>query len=249
MTMSSRAIATASEAHVAEAASALLTRGNAVDAVVAGVFAAAAASPSVLLGPVQVLLGGAGLGLRAFDGRTQQPGRGAPRPRGFTSDDVIPGAARVGVPALPAALAAALATSGGSTLAQAMAPAIAIASAGRKPVLQRISQRGPAALTDDRIASELVAAGGRLAGGVLTKEDLDALRPPVMACDLYACAGGRRAAVVPWRALAITGEAPAIDASRTRIVAVADAKGLLAIACYEVHEDGAPSPSSISSRR
>jgi hypothetical protein len=242
--VSARAIATASEAQVAEAASALLSRGNAVDAVVAGVFAAAAASPSVLLGPVQILLGGAGLGLRAIDGRTQQPGRGVARPRGFTPSDVVPGAARFAVPALPAALAAALATSGASTLAQVMAPAIAIASEARKAVLKRIAQRGPAALVDDPIASELVAAGGRLAGGVLTKEDLDALRPAVVACNLHALAAGRRASIAPWRVAGILGDgdgAP-IDASRARVVAVADAKGLLAIACYEVHDDGVDVP-------
>src|SRR3954453_18756949 len=115
--MSARALVTASDARVADAATALLTRGNAVDAVIAGVFAAAALVPSVLLGPVQILIGGAGLGLRATDGRVQQPGRGVARPRGFTEDAAIARAARVGVPALPAALASTLATSGASTLA------------------------------------------------------------------------------------------------------------------------------------
>src|SRR5580693_5893890 len=97
-----QALATASEGSAAEAASAMLVKGNAVDAVVAGVFAAAGAGASVLLGPVQIVFGGAGLGLRAVDGRVRQPGKGAPRPRGFTPEQTVAPAARVGVPALPA---------------------------------------------------------------------------------------------------------------------------------------------------
>ena len=80
----------ASAPEVEAAAEELLGKGNAVDAVVAGVFAAAAISPGVLLGPVQILVGGAGAGLLAIDGRVRQPGIGAPRPRGFTTGDDIP---------------------------------------------------------------------------------------------------------------------------------------------------------------
>src|SRR5580704_7019434 len=146
-----RAVATASEGVAAEAAIATLAKGNAVDAVVAGVFAAAAASPSVLLGPVQVLFGGAGLGLRAVDGRVRQAGKGAPRPRGFTPDQGVAPAARVGISALPAALAAAIASSGALTLAQVMAPAVAQASGARKDLLRKIAQRGPAALAAEAV--------------------------------------------------------------------------------------------------
>ena len=68
MTRAKSAVA-ASEGLVADASGALLGKGgNAVDAVVSGVFAAAGAAPGVLLGPVQILWGGAGLGLRAVDG-------------------------------------------------------------------------------------------------------------------------------------------------------------------------------------
>ena len=48
-----RAVA-ASSADVEAAAEEVLGKGNAVDAVVAGAFAACAASPGVLLGPVQI---------------------------------------------------------------------------------------------------------------------------------------------------------------------------------------------------
>ena len=73
MTKSSAA-ATATDVEVAKVAASMLPRGNAMDAVVAGVFAAAALDPSVLLGHVQFLVGGAGAGLRAVDGRARQTG-------------------------------------------------------------------------------------------------------------------------------------------------------------------------------
>ena len=57
--MATRAAA-ASETHVALAAREALVRGNAVDAVVAGVLAAVAEAPGVFLGPLQVLIAGAG---------------------------------------------------------------------------------------------------------------------------------------------------------------------------------------------
>jgi len=228
-----RAVATASEGAAAEAATALLAggKGNAVDAVVAGVLAAAATDRSVLLGPVQILFGGAGLGLRAVDGRTRQPGKGAPRPRGFTEDQLIAPASRVGVPALPAALAAALASSGQATLAQAMAPAVAAANGERKRVLKLIAQRGPSAMLDESIAGELVASCGRIVGGLLTRDDLDAVMPAITPTTEVALRGpARRAAFVPWSAGAAS--------SRVQIVAAVDYRGLLAVACYERGEDG-----------
>ena len=136
---------------------------------VAGVFAAAALDASVLLGPVQLLTGGVGSGLRAVDGRTRQPGLGAPRSRGFLSSDEVPEAASVGVPALPAALAVAHASNGELSFARLVAPAIALAkkeSEARRAVLERIARRGALALTDAELGEELVAAAGRLAGGV-----------------------------------------------------------------------------------
>jgi len=230
------AVVAASEAHVADAARALLTAG-AVDAVVAGVFAAAAASRSVLLGPVQLLLGGPGMGLRAVDGRPRQPGIGAPRPRGFVADEPVPAAARVAVPALVATLTATLATSGNATLAKVMAPALAIArvSEARARVLDRVARRGAAALSDEAIARELVAVGGRLAGGILTEEDLAAVRPDVVAIPGGARSEARRAVAVPW-----AHEGEAVRAHAAHVVAAVDVRGRAAIACYEVAEDGVP---------
>jgi hypothetical protein len=246
-----RATATASEGGVAEAAIATLGKGNAVDAVVAGVFAAAAAAPSVLFGPVQILFGGAGLGLRAVDGRVRQPGKGAPRPRGFTADQAVPPAARVGVPALPAALAAAIASSGAMTLAQVMAPAVAQASGPRKDLLRQIAQRGPAILATESVSGEIVAVCGRIAGGLVTRDDLEAVLPAIVPTQELALRGEvRRAAFIPWRESAIvTARQGSLGATRTeaslagaytQVVAAVDHRGLVAVACYERRDDGVP---------
>lgn len=212
-----------------------------MDAVVAGVFAAAATSPTVLLGPVQILFGGAGLGLRAVDGRVRQAGKGAPRPRGFTPEQTVAPAARVGVPTLPAALAAALASSGVLTLAQVMAPAIAQAEGPRKDLLRKIAQRGPSAIAAETFAGELVAVCGRLAGGLLTRDDLDAVLPAIVAARELPLQGpARRAAFVPWREAAMAGKRgePSLAGGRVHVVAAIDHRGLVAAACYEAREDG-----------
>ena len=172
------AVGAASE--IEAAADEVLGKGNAVDAVVAGVFAACAVSPGVLLGPVQLLVGGAGAGLLAIDGRVRQPGLGAPRPRGFLSAEEIPDAARVGVPWLPAAMSAAIATMGTATFNQVLSPAVALAkNTPRHDVLARIAARGPRALEEHTLAGELLAAAGRPAGGLLTPEDLASPQPQV----------------------------------------------------------------------
>lgn len=172
------AVASAPEVeHVAEE---VLGRGNAVDAVVAGVFAACALSPGVLLGPVQILVGGAGAGFLALDGRVRQPGIGAPRPRGFMSAEEIPDAARVGVPWLPATMSVAIATMGMATFNQVLSPAVALAKGTpRAEVLKRIASRGPRALEEGPLGGELLAAAGRPSGGLLTTDDLSSPRPEV----------------------------------------------------------------------
>ncbi|MBX3211822.1 MAG: hypothetical protein KF850_07305 [Labilithrix sp.] len=172
--------AVASAPEIEAAAEEVLGRGNAIDAVVAGVFAACAVSPGVLLGPVQILVGGAGAGLLAIDGRVRQPGVGAPRPRGFTSAEDIPDAARVGVPWLPAALSVAVATMGSATFNQVVTPAVALAKGTpRAELLKRIASRGPRALEERPLSEELLAAAGRPSGGLLTVDDLASPQPEV----------------------------------------------------------------------
>jgi hypothetical protein len=234
MKHSSKAAA-ASEAHVAEAARAMLSRGgNAVDAVVAGVFMAAAESAGVLLGPIQLLAGGSGAGLIAIDGRVRQPGLGVQRPRGFLTNEQVPDAARVGVPALPAALATALASLGVMTLLRAASPALDRArsrSPERARLLEAIARRGAPALTEDQVASEVTAVAGRASRGLVTPEDLAAVRPVIVRCDdrTLEPSGGL---TVPWPTQA--GQ----DGSFTHVVAAIDGRRLAAVACYEVPADG-----------
>jgi hypothetical protein len=238
-----RAAASASATVVLEAARAALSKGHAVDAVVAGVFAAAAHSPSVLLGPVQVLVGGAGTGLHAVDGRVQQPGKGLPRPRGFLADEDIPGAARVGVPTLVAALSTALASFGSLPLARALGPAIEIARRDSKPratLLARVAERGARAMAEARVAGELVLAAGRGQGGLLSERDLEELRPRVVRAETTEVRE-RRIVTVPWGSAAVRDPTePALEGNRARVVVAADARGQFAIACYEVASEGLP---------
>jgi hypothetical protein len=240
-----RRAAAASESHVAQAAREVLARGNAVDAVVAGVLMAAAESPGVLLGPVQLLAGGAGAGLLAIDGRVRQPGTGAPRPRGFLATEPVPDAAHVGVPYLPAALATALASLGAGTLLRAAGPALAWArsrAAERADLLEAVARRGAPALAEDRVAGELLAAAGRAARGLLTPEDLAGVMPAVTRCEERAL-GSSGILTLPWRAGASAGsDEGGLDGSSVHVVAAADGRGLVAIACYEVSIEGVPVP-------
>jgi gamma-glutamyltranspeptidase/glutathione hydrolase len=229
--------AAASEGHVAQAARTVLARGNAVDAVVAGVLAAAAAAPGVLLGPVQVLVAGAGAGLLAVDGRVRQPGLGAPRPRGTVTGDAVPQAARVGVPAMPAALAAALAAAGSVTMRRVCLEAVEAArgvSGERAAVLASLAKRGAPAMADEAIAGELAALAGRIAGGVLTQRDLSSVRP--------ALAYPKERSLDPEGWLRAPWREGASDASRTHVVVAADHRGLLCAACYESAEEGVAIP-------
>ena len=221
-----RRAAGASSTHVAQVAREVLARGNAVDAVVAAVLAAAAHSPSVLLGPLQMLIGGAGAGLLAIDGRVRQPGLGMPRPRGVLADHPIPPQSRVGVSALPAALAAALATAGRMTLARAAGRAIEAARAlspERAAVIELVARHGAAGLAHEAVAVDLIAVAGRSSGGALTRDDLVAVRPAVVSCD----ANVAGVFVVPWRA----SSSP--DGSSTHAIAAIDSRGLAAVACYD----------------
>jgi len=232
--------AAASETHVAQAVLEALRRGNATDAVVTGVLVAAAASPGVLLGPVQILAGGAGTGLVAVDGHIRQPGLGAPRPRGFLPNDLIPDAAYFGAPMLPVALAAALGSLGTSAMPRVLGPAISWARANapeRALVLEALFQRGGLGLSQDALAVELLAVGGRTAGGLLTRDDLTAARPTI-ARSTERSLGPSGIFKVLWSA-----EEGTPERSSVQVVAACDTRGRVAIACYETPDDALPIPS------
>jgi hypothetical protein len=93
-----------------------------------------------------------------------------------------------------------------------------------------VARLGAAALLDARIADELVAAVGRVAGGLLGRPDLEEARPVVAACAVSRL-GELRVARLPW-------EPAAAESASVRIVAAADGRGLVAIACYEARQDG-----------
>lgn len=248
--MSSRktkAVAAAS-ADVEAAGDELLARGNAVDAVVAGVFAAAAVHPGVLLGPVQLLLGGPGSGLLAIDGRVRQPGIGAPRPRGFTADEDIPDAARVGVPWLPAALFVATAAAGTATFGQVLGPALALAKGTpRHEPLRRLVARGPRAMEERGLGSELLASAGRPSGGLLTPEDLASPAPQMQKASVVRLAGGdgsRQLVRLPWAHSAEeadgapTAPVSATDVALARACVAVDRFGNFALACWSESHSG-----------
>jgi hypothetical protein len=229
-----RRAAAASEPHAAQAARDVIERGSAVDAVVAGILAAAAESPTVFFGPVQILVAGGGAGLVAIDGRVRQPGRGVQRPRGFLADETIPAAARVGVSALPAALTAAVASFGSMSMLRVAGPALAIAtvrSPERASLLETFARRGAQSVSEGDIATELIAAAGRASRGVLTTDDLATIRPEVVRFEERRL-GASGILAPPWVASA------GVDASFTHVVAAGDARGMLAIACYEVPAEG-----------
>jgi hypothetical protein len=213
--------AVASGPEIEAAAEDLLGRGNAVDAVVAGVFAACALHPGVLLGPVQVLVGGAGAGLLAIDGRVRQPGIGAPRPRGFMDSEEVPDAARVGVPWLPATLSVAIATMGSAPFAQVLAPAVALAKGtARHEVLSRIASRGPRAIEERPLGGELLATVGRPNGGLLTSDDLSSPRPDVQKASRTERARSPMAAPAPSTSSSGSGAGGPIS-GRARTMALA----------------------------
>lgn len=222
----------AADERLAPSMEALLQRGNAVDAIVCGLFAAAAIEPSVLLGPAQILVGGMGAGWRAIDGRTRQPGLATKRPRGVREGHEVPPAATVAVPGLPAAALVAHAAHGKasmSAIAAAVVPLARALSAERAGVIARVLGGGAAALAKE---TELLVLVGPIAGGLLTGEDLRAVRPANAECALADAGDGWTVARAPW--------APRAGGARVQVLVAADSGGLVAAACYEVAPGGLP---------
>ncbi len=237
-----RARAIASDELAQQAATDLLLGGaSAVAAGVGGLLAVAGARAGVLLGPVSVLVAGVGVGARAFDGRSCQPGRGARRPRGFVAGAAVPPAARVAVPKgiLAALIARSLdqSVSAGLLLRAGIAEAERAHAPARAALLRRIRDQGAAALRAPEFTRPLLRRAGPSEGGLLTPQDFDdvssvdhpAREIPVGAGIWFEAPWGGEGAATPARG---AGQA----------VLAVDARGVLAALAYHETGDGVAIP-------
>ncbi|MFT3771328.1 MAG: hypothetical protein QM820_38420 [Minicystis sp.] len=232
--------AAASQLAAAEAAEATLAGGaGAVDAIIAGFFGAAGADPGVLLAPAVAIVAGFGAGGRAFDGRAAQPGRGAPRPRGFVDDASIPPGARVAAPRTIGMLALLHSYRGRSTFASLSRPGVVAAeNAGSKPraaLIRKVGSAGVLSLRAPDVARALLAAGGAVAGGTLTEADLEENAPAEMDAASASIAEGMTAYTSPFSST----EEGRGDAE---VVVAVDARGVIAALAYMPARDGVVLP-------
>lgn len=177
--MTRRALALASHPAAEQAArEQLRAGGSAISSALAGFFASAGALPGVLFSPFTLLIGGIGIGARAFDGRLRQPGLGMRRPRGFRELEEVPMGARVAVPGAPIAAVVAQAYTPGTPLAALVRPGVVEAKrAGalrRVKVLSELARAGARFLLAPDVERSLLEVGGPGAGGILTRTDLGA---------------------------------------------------------------------------
>jgi hypothetical protein len=200
--------------------------GTAIDAVLAGYFAAAGAYPGVLLGPVTLLLGGTGTGDRAFDGRVRQPGKNAKRPRGTLPGETPPAAARVGVPCSVPALSVATGYGASATLGRLVQSGVALArergAERRAAVLSRVGEVGALAFSEPEVSRVLVRAFGAPNGGLLTPADFarpEGLDVPAVRAEQRLCA--------PW-----ADDASSAFARGTSVSAV-DVNGMFVAVVFE----------------
>lgn len=239
------AAAAASVGGAADAAhQALAAGGSAVDAVVAGFFAAAGLDAGVLLGAAAAIVGNAGSGVRAFDGRPLQPGKGAPRPRGFVEGVPVPDAARIAVPRSVPMLMLLHAYGGRaslSTLARYGAEAASsVGAKTRAKVLRRVGAAGPLGLRTEGVHDALLAAGNSVAGGSLTEADLDSVLPAdADGRTLGGGEGGASISVWPW---AGEGALEVDPGWIVDVITAADARGGVAAFAYAHQERGVALP-------
>jgi gamma-glutamyltranspeptidase/glutathione hydrolase len=229
--VSLRAAASTASSPAARAAAAeiLAAGGTAVDAVIAGFFAAAGERPNVLLAPAVALVGGTGAGGRAYDGRSAQPGLGAPRPRGFVEGATIPDAAYVSAPRTIAMLMLLHGHRGRTSLSVLARPGVSAADAqdekSRAGLIRRVGASGVLALRSSEVARALITAGGAVAGGMLTERDLDEARPAEADAVTTTLPSGAGVLTSPW-------PAPDAAASGTEAVVACDGRGIVAAIAY-----------------
>jgi len=235
MSLRLRALARANDPICEAVAGEELAKGRtALDAVLAGYFAAAGAYAGVLLGPVTLLLGGIGTGDRAFDGRVRQPGKSAKRPRGTLPGEEPPPAARVGVPYSVPALAVAHSYGAQTSLSRLAQPGVALArergAERRAALLSRVGEVGALAFAEPEFARALVRAFGTPTGGLLTPADFtrpSGLDVPGRHVEL----GGSPALTAPWSA----EDAPAFR--RGVSISAVDVGGMFVAAVFEAEPE------------
>ncbi|HEX9294796.1 MAG TPA: hypothetical protein VF881_03150 [Polyangiaceae bacterium] len=235
-----RSRAAASESSAEDAAHRVLKEGGtAGDALIAGFLAGAAARAGVLLCPVQVLVAGPGVGARAFDGRSRQPGLAVPRPRGYVKGQPVPDAAYVAAPASLGALALVHAYDSALPFQRLADPALEVArtlgAAERRKLLARVGRVGPSALREAQVARPLLAVAGRAEGGLLSEQDLADVRPESALPRELQVGARRRALLLPWAA-------PEAPQRHVEIVVAADARGVLGVLSYAPDEQGIAVP-------
>ncbi len=229
--MSLRAAASTASSIAARAAAAEIIEagGTAVDAVIAGFFAAAGERPGVLLAPAVALVAGTGAGARAYDGRSAQPGLGSARPRGFVEGVAIPDAAYAAAPRTIAMLVLLHGHRGRTSFSVLARPGVAAADAqdekARAGLIRRIGASGVLALRSTEVARALVAAGGAVAGGMLTERDLEEARPAETDAVTTALASGANVFTSPWT----PSEASAAGAEA---IVACDGRGIVAAIAY-----------------
>jgi gamma-glutamyltranspeptidase/glutathione hydrolase len=232
-----RALARSNDPICEAAAGEELARGgSAIDAVLAGYFAAAGSYPGVLLGSVTLLLGGTGSGDRAFDGRVRQPGKNAKRPRGTLPGEEPPLASRVGVPTSVPAMAVAVGYGSNASLNRLVQPGVALArergAERRAGVLARVGEVGALAVSEPELSRALVRAFGAPNGGLVSPSDFtrpERLDEPAARQEL----SGEPVLVAPWATQATSAFV------RGATVSAVDINGVFVAAAFECQPDAA----------
>jgi gamma-glutamyltranspeptidase/glutathione hydrolase len=218
----------------------LLSGGSALGAVAAGFFAAAGAHAGVLLSPLTLITAGAGLAVRAFDGRCRQPGLGTRRPRGFKDGEEVPPAASVAVPAAITALLVSLGyeeqTKVGRVVRVGLKRARDSGAEARAELLERIRAVGAGAVGEAAFLRPLLHAGGEAAGGALTSTDLRNLTEVDVAAATFEI-GGSRFIAAPWASGDETHPAPEA-LGRGHAVCAVDVRGAFVGLTYRRVLDG-----------
>ena len=205
--------------------SALDAGGTAVDACIAGLFAAAGQEPAVLLGSMCLIVAGLGAGSHVFDGCVLQPGFGFRAPIGFSSASDIPPAARVPISSSVAMIAAAHVHDGHLTMASLAGYGVRVAkdqhAHARAKLIYNVGEAGVLALRGASFVHAMIDTGGRHLGGNVTPNDLAearaSLRAPLVS-------GGF---VHPLGVRTVASDAPSFEC--VAIVAC-DSRGVLAAA-------------------